>query len=405
MNKCIINGTDLANEINNKIHDIAECLINYPYTEINLMGGKAGIALFWAYYSEYSESVKLEKTLAPLISDTFQGIRQGNISPTFASGLAGVGWTIEHLKKNGFIELDTDSLISNFDDYLYPVMLKYIRNGNYDYLHGALGIGLYYLQRTSNPKVQLYISDLVDELAKQSVLLPEGIAWESNLSNNNEESGYNLSLSHGTASIISILSSIYRLNIHREKLVPLVDRAVNFILKNENNPKVFGYRFPGFVTKLKSQKYRAGRLSWCYNDLGISMSLLQAGRIFNNEIWKNEAIETLLETTKIIEMKEAGVMDSCLCHGATGIAHIYNRAYNYTDIVQFRESAMYWFEKSLKIAVYEDGLAGFKYYRTPEYGGLFNSYGFLEGIAGIGLAMISAVSGIESAWDNALLLS
>ncbi len=35
----------------------------------------------------------------------------------------------------------------------------------------------------------------------------------------------------------------------------------------------------------------------------------------------------------------------------------------------------------------------------------YEDFGFLEGIAGIGLAFISAISDIEPAWDEYLLLS
>ena len=47
------------------------------------------------------------------------------------------------------------------------------------------------------------------------------------------------------------------------------------------------------------------------------------------------------------------------------------------------------------MAKFEDGLAGYKKYRMEEYGGWTNDYGFLEGVSGIGLALISAVSDIE----------
>jgi lantibiotic modifying enzyme len=135
------------------------------------------------------------------------------------------------------------------------------------------------------------------------------------------------------------------------------------------------------------------------------MALLQAGKIFNNESWKDEAIGILLKTTEIREWSEAKVLDAGLCHGTSGIAHIYNRAYKYTGIEKFKVSAIYWFEQTLKMAAFDDGLAGYKTYRAPEFGGFCNENGFLTGIAGIGLAMISAVSDIEPVWDRALLLS
>ncbi|TAL66619.1 MAG: hypothetical protein EPN88_08125 [Bacteroidetes bacterium] len=405
MKNCLISNPGLSKEIKNKISAIADCLENYPETNKSLMGGKAGVALFWTYYSVFSESVDLHKRLVPLISEIFQGIRQGNSSPTFANGIAGIGWTIEHIKQNGFIDIDTDFIIGSLDDLLYPYMLKYIQSGDYDYLHGALGIGLYYLNRSSNPNIHIYISRLVDELERHGKSFSKGIAWESSLSIETEERGYNLSLSHGIASIISILSRFYMGNNNSVKTAMIVEKAVNYLLGNKRDPKIFKYCFPSSSGSNDLPQWDSGRLAWCYNDLGVSMALWQAGQIFNNETWKQEAIDVLLNTTNITDWKDAGVKDAGLCHGTAGIAHIYNRAYNYTGVEKFKESAIYWFDQSLKMAVFEDGLAGYKAFRIPKFGGIENEYSFLEGIAGIGLAMISSISDIEPSWDSALLLS
>jgi lantibiotic modifying enzyme len=207
------------------------------------------------------------------------------------------------------------------------------------------------------------------------------------------------------ASIISLLVRFYKRNILRDKISVLVKGAINYLLQNKQDPIFYKYFFPGGITKDGNQKSGLGRLSWCYNDLGISIVLLQAGNAFNNEIWKGEAIQSLLHTSKITDWKEAGVMDAGLCHGTSGIAHLYNRAYTYTGIEIFKSSSIYWFEQSLKIATFENGLAGYKTYRTEKYGGMENNYSFLEGIAGIGLALISSVSQVDPTWDNALLIS
>jgi lantibiotic biosynthesis protein len=407
MNNCLINDTGLNNKITSRINAIAKCLLNYKdkNENISLFEGKAGIVLFWAYFLEYSGNIKLEKTLSSLIYDVFQGIRLGSKSPAFGNGLAGIGWVIEHLKQSGFIDIDTDSLFGSFDDFLYPFMLKYMQRGEYDYLHGSLGIGLYYLNRSSNPKTQLYITRLVDELEKGGKCFPDSIAWESEISNETNARGYNLGMSHGIASIISVLSLFYKANVQCEKTNLLVKRSVNFLLQSKQENKLPGSCYPRWINKNGYPVGNLGRLSWCYNDLGISMALWNAGKIFNNDLWKQEAVATLLNTTKTTDLVKAGVNDAGLCHGAAGIAHIYNRAFKYTGVEKFKESAVYWFEQSLKMAVFEDGLAGYKTFASSKYGGMYNNYGFLEGIAGIGLAMISAVSEIVPDWDSALLLS
>ncbi len=57
------------------------------------------------------------------------------------------------------------------------------------------------------------------------------------------------------------------------------------------------------------------------------------------------------------------------------------------------------------MAIFKDGFCGYKKYRAEEHGGWIPEAGLLEGIAGIGLILISIVSDIEPKWDRCLLLS
>jgi lantibiotic modifying enzyme len=286
-------------------------------------------------------------------------------------------------------------------------MLRYICEGNYDYLHGALGIGKYFLSRKSSLKSHEYLIDLVNELEKQGIKIRNGIAWKSKLLPESEVWEYNLSMSHGIASIITFLSHLYKIEICSNKVLNLVTGAVNFLLQSKQDTTKFKYQYPGIIGyhESNSEDRVGGRLAWCYNDLGISIALWQAGQIFNNEIWIQEGINLLLHTTTIIESIETGVVDVGLCHGAAGIAHIYNRMYNFTKIETLNDAAIFWIDKSLKMATFEDGLAGYKTHHIPQHGGWQNDYGFLEGIAGIGLAMMSFASNIDPNWDSALLIS
>lgn len=53
------------------------------------------------------------------------------------------------------------------------------------------------------------------------------------------------------------------------------------------------------------------------------------------------------------------------------------------------------------MARFDDGLAGYKALHTE----MENEYGILEGVAGIGLALLSYVTETEPTWDECLLLS
>ena len=88
-----------------------------------------------------------------------------------------------------------------------------------------------------------------------------------------------------------------------------------------------------------------------------------------------------------------------LCHGTAGIAHIFNRAYHYTGIDDFRESAHYWFKQTIKevptaVELNRASLEQLKI-ELP----------LLLGLCGTGLALMSAVDDIEPGWDSCMFLS
>ena len=146
-------------------------------------------------------------------------------------------------------------------------------------------------------------------------------------------------------------------------------------------------------------------MAWCYGDLGISMSIWNASQTIKNKEWENKALEILRYSIKRTDLEKNSVIDAGLCHGAAGIAHIFNRMYINTKNTEFKNAADYWYVETLKMANHENSLSGFKAWHTEKYGGWQEEFGFLEGIAGIGLALMSAISDTDPTWDEILLIS
>ncbi len=214
----------------------------------------------------------------------------------------------------------------------------------------------------------------------------------------------NLGLSHGLASIIAVLSKIY---IATESLLAkelLLDSVKCLMCTKRSFDR--NSLFPNYIfknTKPISVKTISSRLAWCYGDLGISVAIWHASQALRRKDLEEEAKEILQHSAMRLDLDQNGVIDAGLCHGTAGIAHIYNRMYGYTGVEELRGASEYWFDQTLKMACFKDGLAGYKAWHGSL--GWESEPGLLEGIAGIGLAMISAVSDIEPAWDECLLLS
>ena len=390
-----------------KISEIAETLVKHTgdlKDNIGLMGGKIGIALFYFYYAKLLGEDKYADYGVELISDVFDVINNDFTYHTHAGGLAGIGWTVEHLAQNDFIDTDTNEVLADLDPYLHKTMIYDIENENYDFLHGAVGNGVYFLSRLNSEKSKEYLKELIDQMDKISHKDEDGARkWLSTLNLEEETRGYNLSLSHGIASIIVFLGKVLETGIYNGKVSILLNGAVQYLLKYKLDRKKFLSNFPSWISE--EEPLSASRLAWCYGDLGISTALWQAAQSAGNKDWEKIAVDVLLDSTARKDLKENTVLDAGLCHGAAGIMHIYNRAYHYTGIDIFKELALYWADQTLKFATYKDGYAGYKAWRTEKYGGWTPEAGFLEGISGIGLAFISLISNIEPEWDRALFIS
>lgn len=394
-------------KIDEKLNIIGnEILRKNNFEDIGLFSGNTGLLIFLSNYTKHTNNEKYYNFAISLIEKNIVLINEGLSLYTFSSGISGFLWGLIYLSENDFIDIENISgLLNDLDDYLYKKMMIDIKEGNYDYLHGAVGVGIYFLKRVENSKnAKKYLTELVDELEKQSHKEDDGcLKWLSVVNHETGEQGYNLSLSHGITSIIAFLGKLYDKNIYREKVSLLLKGSIKYLLINMLDSSKYGFHFPGYINANCS--LTGGRLSWCYYDLGTAVVLYNIGKIINDIDIQNKGIEILLYSSTKREVQSPGIVDAGLCHGTSGIAHIYYRMFFNTGIVEFKETSNYWFEETLKMAYHNDGLAGFKAWHSEKFGGWVNEYGILEGVSGIGLAMLSWITQTEPTWDECLLLS
>jgi len=382
-------------------------IFNIIYTKykktnsISLASGNGGIIIFLFYYFRLTQNTKALDLANNLLDKTIKIINNGEIYPSFCDGIAGIGWLIEHLEQNNFIECNTDTILNDIDLYLFNSMINDFKKGKgYDFLHGAIGKGLYFIKR-KNINIA-YLEDITINLLKTADYPKiNQLAWRS-IHHQTGKIIYNLSLSHGIASIINFNSRLYKNGIAKNNSMKIIQNATNYLLDVSLTNKISV--FPNYIY-LNEINNNASRMAWCYGDLGIGITLWQASQVIKDKQIENKAIEILLHSSKRCDTIKNFVVDAGLCHGTSGIAHIFNRMYLNSGINEFKTASDFWFKETLKMAKYNDGLAGYKVWRSTKNGGIQNDYGFLEGIAGIGLAFISTVSDIKPTWDECLLLS
>lgn len=390
------------------INDINQVLRASELSEnIGLHSGTSGIALFLAYYDRIiCQKTNISQRVLNILEHNVAQINSGVQLHTICNGISGFCWLCEHLRKQGMLREEDIEFLNDLDSFLYQRMIADIRMGIYDFLHGALGIGAYFLTRFNKKEVPLYLEELLSELEKLGVSCENGaIKWMSVLNAKNGGSGFNISLSHGMSSIIAFLVRLYQLNFETERVNKLLNGAIIYILDQMANTDKYLSYFPSVSKESVLINYQS-RLGWCYGDLGIAHVLWQAGVILKNKDWENTALQILHHTTNRRDLQKNHIKDARFCHGSAGVVHIFNNLYLKTGLQEFRDTADYWLQITMQMAKYNDGLAGFKAWRKEEYGGPENSFSLLDGISGIGMVLLShQFDIIDTNWDACFMLS
>ncbi len=377
-------------------------------TEFGLFGGHAGIALFQFYYAKFSNTDSAADAGAANIAKVVNEIGNTFRIKTYCDGIAGFGWVLDHLEENGCIENDNDEMLQQLDSYVYQEMISDIKQGNYDFLHGALGYGFYFFKRYRCTKsdelrdrYKKYLIELIGYLSTLAEVDKNGLKWQSSIKIGASEKHYNFSLSHGMASIVNFLSRLHVYDDFKNETAPLLHGSICFIKSFLNTDSSQHFLFPSTVNTGEPVSYNA-RLAWCYGDLGIGVSFWHAAKALNDDTLKHEAVQILKHAAALKSIEQTGVKDAMLCHGSFGIAQIFNSMYKESNEVTFRTATEFWINDGLERAIHKDGYAGFKMriMKAPEWR---LDVSVLNGIAGIGLSIMSYISGDHS-WDECLMI-
>ncbi len=378
-------------------------------TEIGLLSGKMGVALFFYYYSMYFKEYTVKNKGSFLLEEICECINTGFNIPTFCSGISGIGWGMDILNEEGLEDIDTNYLFSDMKQYVSDSLNFFFKKNKYDFLHGYLGVGFFLLNRLNYPNSSdmqsFYIKKLEEVIAKlntTAVILENQAYWVIS-KEEKEESEINLSLSHGMASIINFLSRVNSSPYFKGQVVTLLNKACRFLISIKHIPKSEDSYYGNHIFLDKFEK-KNSRLAWCYGDLGIGISLWHAAISINDKNLFKEAMLILKHSANRRDTSSTLVKDGGLCHGAFGVMHIFDFLYKKTGVKDFKNASEFWLLTGLETGYHENGLSGFLSWNPDENGIWKVEVDILDGISGIGLAIISYLFPKELKWNKCLLI-
>ena len=375
---------------------------------ISLAGGWPGLALLFAYCGQAYPGDDDNEIAAAFLQKSVHGVAQVRAGVSLYGGITGVAWTLAHLSQ---LHDGTRDLCAPADELLQQYLSRTPWQADYDLINGLTGLGFYALERLPLPAATRCLELVLDRLDETAERNADGIAWHTPpqlLSDWQRElcpnGYYNLGLAHGIPGVIALLGGACAAGVAQEKARPLLEGAVRWLLRQKSEQHEWS-RFSSWAAP--GLEPEQSRLAWCYGDLGASAALLCAARCVGNEMWEQEAV-ALARLAARRPLETAGARDAGLCHGATGIMHIFNRFYQTTGDEVCKSAALFWAEQTLAMRRSGVGVAGYAAYRLDDKLTKVSwkpEIGLLEGAAGIALALLATFTNIEPAWDRMLALS
>jgi hypothetical protein len=322
----------------------------------------------------------------------------GGASAGLYGGGAGLGWTVEHLAGGEM----ADAVCAMVDAALLRE-LEGEWDRHYDLIGGLVGFGVYAIERGDSGR--LLAARVLDHLERLARPHGGGLAWHTPASllpswqSAVAPDGYwNLGLAHGTPGVIAMLARYVASDVEVERARSLLHRAVGFLLAAEP-PSGVG-RYPAWHPPRGG---RSRRLAWCYGDLGVSIAILSAAITCGDDRWRTEAVD-LARACATVSFDDARVFDAGLCHGAIGVAHLFNRMHHATGEVLFAVAALRWLDRTLALRNHHP-IAGFPSRHVED--GVATWTGdtsLLTGATGVALVLHAMITDVEPTWDRLLLV-
>lgn len=386
---------DNSNDFNQ--NTINTLLLNSSFiNNLGLMHGKMGISIFFFHLARQTKNKIYEDYAGELIDEIYEEITD-NTPVDFENGLAGIGWGIEYLVQNKFIEADTDEVLEEFDNRIFKELI-YNTPKEIGLLNGIVGIGAYFLKRVQPaiPKGKNLASNdekistltnkqtlihVIDELERQTQDISE-IIKEPEAKTETLEHSNNQTLEHSNPKpcfditwnypvILWFLAELYQQSIFNFKVDKIIQRLIEPHRDISNIPKLQSNRLLLILALTK-----------------LSRTIETKETIETKAIKETTGTIRTIETTIPILLKEINreainseilPNNSTIKHGTSGITWIYKHLFVLTKNKQFKQEMEHWAVQGKDIENQEENNSNLRDSANHNK----TAFGLLEGKAGM----------------------
>ncbi|OJJ17058.1 hypothetical protein BKI52_30550 [marine bacterium AO1-C] len=388
------------------VTQIAQDLVS-NYDQLSNYGGlyssKIGLALFLADYTLHTQDDQFEDVIYQCVTDCLE-----NIDPSMGlslSGIAGIGWGINYLVSREILDKEeVAGYLARLQEVVISSMKLPQEAQNYDLMHGFIGkvlfiIAQYHNGFTSKEVLIEVIQQSLQYLQQTAIKSEAGLAWKYTM---HQDMEYSLGLSHGQPAILVYLCELLSLNLLSEEGQQEIRTMIQAIAQWLMDKRVMGddqkLMYPQSLSFDRPPSL-FNRLAWCYGDPGMAISLLNAGKALNQDIYFQEGKQLILQATGL-SLDNARIMvnednpseiDMGFCHGVVGVLHMFHRFAQVFEEEAFQQSKAYWLEVMLNNTREDDVYMGWKGTKSEDEGATFHwipKETLLEGAAGMGMVLL-----------------
>ncbi len=345
------------------------------------MHGKSGLAIQFYLLAKKTGNNAFESFAGDLLDEIVQTLST-QLPVDFEHGLAGIGWGMEYLIQNGYLDADGDEVLEELDNQIFKAFLENT-SANVGLLNGILGTGYYFQMRVrgtlNKPKSvisgtnELALLQICNRL-NQIVISSNGFAKEPrkptfpnvqpNFADENESAPY-FDITWDLTTLIGFLSEMLELDILEFDPADLLYKILRPLVAESSLPLLQCNRLLLLYTLMKLKNTVETKQGNSKTEIGL----------LSNQIV--ESIITRFDNEKY--MKEIDTLSFSLRNGISGLALIQRELYEQTGETEYKNRSAYLLSRLKQ----NEFINGFRYDYSNPLKANEQELGILNGISGV----------------------
>lgn len=307
------------------------------------------------------------------------------LSSSLYRGITGFGWALQVFARPELVP-EREEILRDLDELLADG-LEVTSNHNIDIINGVAGVAVYALARGADEPSAQGLWRTLDAL-----IVSHCGRWSPGSHESPKHASNNLGLAHGVPGLLAVGAAAHARGLLSDAASDALGKGLDMLWSTAREPEGLCW-YPTY----HSIQTRS-RLAWCYGGLGIA-AVFKLGIPLDSENARRFE-RVLASSIAQYESGQHGIRDASFCHGEAGVTlslEYLARGMEIEDSLRARLHAAVIRSGTLALDAEQPGLGEGAFLHSTA-AGMVHRMSFLEGGAGIALAITSAFADAPRPW-------